>query len=454
MDYEGQPVIILGMGRSGTSILASLLQTSNVSMYRNSLPPGEINPRGFAEEALAVALHQKLKRLNYSRFEADPDYDNPLIDEIRPFELTDELGSEAAGLVAALQRPGFWGWKDPRTVLFIDLWLALLPTVRMLIPLRHPIEVFNSYLQRLPNERLMRRPDQVFRSYTAYHSKILQVVERHREQCYVFYAQTAYQNLACLQTALEAFLGHRLRFQETANAFYSQEFTDLGLGAAEHESFAKFFPTPASFFDGLNSRADMPFARDLEQAKPRLELSALNNLAEFVKSPDDEPDCTPFLVRMIAPTSERYSGYLARQADELIQKVSWLEQQAQTTVNEQALCIRDLESSKTYLLGQIEQHANAVDQQNGYIRELESAKQYMIDQLERHAQALDQQKHYIRELESAKRCFVDQLEQQKQHMLDLESTNARYQNEVRNQEKSIRELHTRKEAFRTLFGLR
>ena len=131
MEFEGQPVIILGMGRSGTSILASLLQTSNVSMYRNSLPPGEINPRGFAEEALAVALHQKLKRLNYSRFDADPDYDNPLIDEIRPFELTDELVSEAAGLVAALQRPGLWGWKDPRTVLFIDLWLAVLPTVRM-----------------------------------------------------------------------------------------------------------------------------------------------------------------------------------------------------------------------------------------------------------------------------------------------------------------------------------
>ena len=87
IEYQGQPVIIFGMGRSGTSMLASLLQTSDVSMYRNSMPAGEINPRGFAEEALAVALHQKLKRLHYSRFEGDPDYDNPLIDEIRPSKL-------------------------------------------------------------------------------------------------------------------------------------------------------------------------------------------------------------------------------------------------------------------------------------------------------------------------------------------------------------------------------
>ena len=134
-------------------------------------------------------------------------------------------------LVSALQRPGLWGWKDPRTVLFIDLWLAVLPTMRMIIPLRHPIELFASYLRRLPNQRLMRRPDQVFRSYTAYHSKILQVVERHREQCYVFYAQTAYQNLECLQSALENFLGEKLRFSEAADAFHQEEFTDLRLGA-------------------------------------------------------------------------------------------------------------------------------------------------------------------------------------------------------------------------------
>src|SRR5579862_6790737 len=159
MEYKGQPIIILGMGRSGTSILANLLQSSDVAMYRNSIPSGEINPRGFAEEALVVAFHQKLKRLYYSRFEGDADYDNPLIDEIRAFECTEELKREAGVMVSRLQRPGLWGWKDPRTILFIDLWLTLLPTVRMLIPFRHPIELLASYLWRLPNRRLLRRGD-------------------------------------------------------------------------------------------------------------------------------------------------------------------------------------------------------------------------------------------------------------------------------------------------------
>ena len=140
--------------------------------------------------------------------------------------------------------------------------------------------------------------------------------------------------------------------------------------AREHEAFAKFFHAPAAYFDSLNSRAAIRFAGDREQSKPRPELSALNSLAEFLNSPEDEGDCAPLFFRVVAPTSEGYSGYLARHVEELIRTVAWHEQQVKSrdsAIKEQKQFIRKLESSKTYLVDQLEQHAQALDQQKCYI---------------------------------------------------------------------------------------
>lgn len=404
-------------------------------MYQTDVPPGEINPRGFAEEASVVKFHQKLKRLYYSCFEGDPDYDNPLIDEVRPFECTQELMMEARELVSALQRPGLWGWKDPRTPLFIDLWLALLPKVRMIIPLRHPVELFASYMRRIPNQRLMRGADQVFRSYSAYHTKILEVVEQYPEQCYIFYAQTAYQNLERLRVSLEQFLSSRLEFPESDGVFHREEFTDLSLGRAELESFARFFPAPAACFERLNQRAGIRFVGNQERPESRRGITALNGLAEFLKIPEDGADYTPLFFRVVAPTFESYSRYLARHLDDLFGKLAWLERQVASkddAIEELKQHIQDLESAKAYFIGQLEQHK----EQKQYIQDLEAAKAYFIGQLKQH----EEQKKYTQELESAKAYLIGQLGQ--------------HQNTIQKQEEYIRELQTRTGAFRSLLKFR
>jgi hypothetical protein len=408
MDHLGQATIVLGMGRSGTSILANLLHESGVSMYEHAIAPGSINPRGFAEETLVVAFHQDLKRRFYSRFEEDPDYDNPLIDEVLPFKWDREIADNAATLVFRLQRPGLWGWKDPRTVLFIDLWLELLPTVRMVIPLRHPVELFASYLLRLPNQRLMLRADQVFRSYAAYHAKIAQVVNRHRDQCYVFYAQSAYQNLNMFRDSLQDFLGSKLRLQEASGGIHLEEFTDLGIGAAEHESFAKFFPASAAWFDRLNDQADIPFAGN-SRAGSRSELTAFNRLADFLETDKAGADCAALFFRMVAPSFSGYAAYQRAHLEELYRTIAWFEQQShskdreieqlKSVVEGQKVYTAELESVKEYFVGQLAQHAQALRKQEQYIQELESVKENMSAQLEEHPQATNQQRLHIKDSE-------------------------------------------------------
>ena len=237
---------------------------------------------------------------------------------------------EARRLITRLQRPGLWGWKDPRTIFFIDLWMALLPTIRMIIPFRHPIELLASYMLRVPNWRLVREADQVFRSFVAYHSKILQMVEQRPGQCYVFYAQTGYQDLGRLQGSLEGFLDAKLDVPLADGVFHDDEFTDLGLGPAEHELFAKFFPAAAKCFDQVNQVAAIEFKPDGGQSSSRPEYSALSQLAEYMSPSADAADIVPAFLRIVAPRVPAYSRYVASNLDELIRKITWLEQHATT----------------------------------------------------------------------------------------------------------------------------
>ncbi|MDP4350266.1 hypothetical protein QSG17_25820, partial [Escherichia coli] len=59
------------------------------------------------------------------------------------------LRREAAALIAVRAGRGSgWGWKDPRTTLFLDFWSEFLPDARYLLVFRRPWEVVDSLFRR------------------------------------------------------------------------------------------------------------------------------------------------------------------------------------------------------------------------------------------------------------------------------------------------------------------
>ncbi len=392
---EGQPVIILGMGRSGTSIVANLLQRAGVSMYRDAVPPNAINPRGFSEERTIVDFHQKLKRLIYSRFDGDAEYDSALVDEIKPLDLDAGVLREAEEILSRLEQSGFWGWKDPRTTLFSDLWLTLIPRAKIVVPLRHPMEIMASYLDRIPDRRLLRRADQVFRSYSVYHRKIDEIVTQRPDQCFVFYAHTGYQDLRGLWESLEAFLGGGLQTPEFEGWFNAKEFTNIGLGPSEHELFAKVFREAAMWFDRLNAIARPAFPANEAGHRVRA-VERLRELAEAERAEGSEADWVPLLMRIAAPSVKGYSDYVERTfdayfggLDELLAGKKWLEEQC-----------RNLTSAIETLKDELNRYQRLVEEQNAYIGNMEQAKAWFVDQLHRHQQVIEEHKAYIAVLEN------------------------------------------------------
>lgn len=312
-----QPVIVIGMGRSGTSFLSSLIQHLGVSFGSELVPPDVINPRGFWEDAGFVAFHRRLKQRLYSRHVGDPEFDSGLVDAIIPFQATNEEEEEANALVGRFNGTEIWGWKDPRTVLFVDYWLSRLPDAKLIIPYRHPVEVLISYLKRVVDPRLMRRSDQVFRSYSVIYQHVLEVIELKPQQCLTLYTQAAFADAPQLTQKLAAFLGLRPEGRAKAPEFFREEFSRIRITMEAERLFRLLFPEAAACFDKLNKVAQIPFAGPEAGTGDGLGAAALQ-LASVDGARSFAADLVPLLVRLYDPRGKGYFEQLAEALDRVL----------------------------------------------------------------------------------------------------------------------------------------
>lgn len=135
----GQALIISGMHRSGTSLIAGMLAQAGVDLGDRLVPPASDNPLGFFEDADFVAFHESCLSAR-----------GETLLVTRPFEFipTAAENTSANQLIAARSGRELWGWKDPRTCLFLDFWREHLPDARFLFVYRPPLEVLMSLVRR------------------------------------------------------------------------------------------------------------------------------------------------------------------------------------------------------------------------------------------------------------------------------------------------------------------
>ena len=169
--------MIGGMHRSGTSLLASLFEGAGVSVGERLMGSGPGNEAGHFEDLDFYEFHQRAlagNGLSAEGFTADG---VPTVPDI--------LHAEAAELVARRrERGGIWGWKDPRTVLFLDFWAELLPDARYVFVFRSPGEVVDSFFRR-GDPTFVFHPLLAARVWLHYNRLILDFVARHPEHCLI-----------------------------------------------------------------------------------------------------------------------------------------------------------------------------------------------------------------------------------------------------------------------------
>lgn len=134
-----QVILVAGMHRSGTSLLARYLAESGVDMGKDLLGAHTTNPAGHYEDPGMLAWHQKILALH--------NMDHRVSDDIN-WQIPAEMKARALELIAERSVQTIWGWKDPRTSLFLDFWTTLLPGAFVLATYRNYRDTVSSLITR------------------------------------------------------------------------------------------------------------------------------------------------------------------------------------------------------------------------------------------------------------------------------------------------------------------
>lgn len=160
---SSEPICVLGMSRTGSSLTARVLNLLGVYLGRpEDLLNGELdqlagegaevlarakeaNPAGFWEHYRVMRLNERILKAHGGSWRDPPD--------LPPgWEQSHRLDAEREEAHSLLRetfagRP-LWGWKDPRNCLTLPFWERLVPRARYVICLRNPLDVASSLQRR------------------------------------------------------------------------------------------------------------------------------------------------------------------------------------------------------------------------------------------------------------------------------------------------------------------
>jgi hypothetical protein len=132
-------LIVAGMHRSGTSLTASWLAHSGLFVGDTLLANRVDNPMGHFEDESFLHLHEDILKANGLNYQMQPGEDPEILPAHR---------LRAKELIAQRADRPMWGWKDPRTTLFLPLWKELIPNMKVLVVYRHYALVAESMMRR------------------------------------------------------------------------------------------------------------------------------------------------------------------------------------------------------------------------------------------------------------------------------------------------------------------
>lgn len=206
---SSSPVVVAGMHRSGTSLIASMLSSLGVRMGDCLVPPDRNNPRGYFEDTEILALNgEMLGAGTVADDGGHPDWGWTETGRLNR-EHFSSFRERASALVEArnLASAGStWGWKDPRTTLALEFWDSIVPSARYVLVYRHPWQVADS-MQRLGAEVFLRRPDYAWKIWRFYNTHLLEFYRQHKDRALLVSANATRLNPKQLLDLLETRFG-------------------------------------------------------------------------------------------------------------------------------------------------------------------------------------------------------------------------------------------------------
>lgn len=259
--------IVAGHGRSGTSLVTAMLQSAGVDIGARLMGASEGNAHGHFEDLDFYEFHLAALRargLHETGFVLEPSVPVP-----------DQLAHRARDLVRARVQAGRpWGWKDPRTTLFLDFWQALVPHAHFVLLFRAPWEVVDSVFRRGDSNFGM-NPGMAVRVWLNYNHAVLDFCGRHRHRCLLAESYAVARAPARLSDAIAQHFGH---YFGLAADLYDEPLYRREVSRQHRAVLARAFPEALALYEELRHRADVVAPED-EPPYPGTPATALDDWA-------------------------------------------------------------------------------------------------------------------------------------------------------------------------------
>ena len=183
---QNQSVVIMtGMHRSGTSLTASLLQSAGMYIGDRLMGSNTGNDKGHFEDLDFVDFHQSVLQSQGISVAGWTEHNS--------LKVQPQYMATAQNLILGRKEHSIWGWKDPRTTLFLDFWSRLIPDAKYIFVYRSPWEIVDS---------LFRRGDVIFRTnpnftvqqWCNYNQAVLNFYRQHQERSLLIGIDSIIQN--------------------------------------------------------------------------------------------------------------------------------------------------------------------------------------------------------------------------------------------------------------------
>ncbi len=181
---EKDAVVILGMHRSSTSLLAQYLRAGGLDLGDNFIPVADDNKSGFWEDEFFVQVNRDmLTKLGVQQdgfahrdiLLTIPERSKSLVGRTNTAHVAEYVTTEFSGPVFA--------WKDPRTCLTYPYWRQALrdvgiKSIKLIVVYRSPVEVARSLIARESDEYFRREKElalqRAFDTWRTYNDLCLQ----------------------------------------------------------------------------------------------------------------------------------------------------------------------------------------------------------------------------------------------------------------------------------------
>jgi len=193
-------VVVLGMHKSGTTLISEMLHKSGVSMVSHNVGRGEYSSGRTYER-------QETKDINKSLLQAHNTHSLDI--NLRIPYTTDENEKSIKRVIknnSTQSKP--WGFKDPRNTLTYNIWSKHLPTHKVIAVFRHPAEVWARYSSRsTATDPRIALP--VFHHWVHYNKRILHYKKKRPRSMYLIEYSDLMQNQGSVG-GLEEYMGMAL----------------------------------------------------------------------------------------------------------------------------------------------------------------------------------------------------------------------------------------------------